>query len=183
MWETLHNNADWNYFKTLILPVIFEDSNSTSGRILCKFGGQFHVCSHDGIPALDLWDLVIEVLHCSSNQPKKSKDNVQGNLLHDTQSRKHTNNQVKTPIRYNDLELCNVNYVSSDVKSSQFGAMLYFFEDNEAVIKMIIKGRSPTMRHVFRTHRVGLDWLFDRIVLDQKIQTHTLTPNTKSQTY
>ena len=28
------------------------------------------------------------------------------------------------------------------------------FEDNEAVAKMIIKGRSPTMRHVSRTHRV-----------------------------
>ena len=48
--------------------------------------------------------------------------------------------------------------------------MLYVFEDNEAVIKMIIKGRSPTMRHVSRTHRVALDWLFDRINLDPKIQ-------------
>ena len=35
---------------------------------------------------------------------------------------------------------------------------------------MIIKGRSPTMRHVSRTHRVVLDWLFDRINLDPKIQ-------------
>ena len=35
---------------------------------------------------------------------------------------------------------------------------------------MIIKGRSPTMRHVSRTHRVALDWLFDRINLDPKIQ-------------
>ena len=45
-----------------------------------------------------------------------------------------------------------------------------FLEDNEAVIKMIIKGRSPTMRHVSRTHRVDQDWLFDRISLDPKIQ-------------
>ena len=44
------------------------------------------------------------------------------------------------------------------------------FEDNEAVIKMIIKGRSPTMRHVSRTHRVALDWLFGRINLDSTIQ-------------
>ena len=49
-------------------------------------------------------------------------------------------------------------------------AMLYVFEDNEVVIKMIIKGRSPIMRHVSRTHRVALDWLFDRINLDPKIQ-------------
>ena len=27
----------------------------------------------DGIPALDLWDLVVEVLHSSSNQTKKPK--------------------------------------------------------------------------------------------------------------
>ena len=27
-------------------------------------------------------------------------------------------------------------------------ALLHVFEDNEAVIKMIMKGRSPTMRHV-----------------------------------
>ena len=35
---------------------------------------------------------------------------------------------------------------------------------------MIIKGRTPTIRHVSRTHRVALDWLFDRISLDAKIQ-------------
>ena len=79
----------------------------------------------DGISALDLWDLVTEVLHSSFNNHKKSKENVKGNLLHDTPSRKHTNNQVKTPKQYNDLELCNVDYVSSNVKSSQFCAMLY----------------------------------------------------------
>ena len=120
-----------------------------------------------GIPALDLWDLEIEVLHSSSNQPQNSKENVQGNLPHDTPSWKHTKNQVKTPIHYNDLELCNVDYVSSNAKSAQFGAMLYIFEDDEAVIKMIIMGRSPTMRHVSRTQRVALDWLFDRINQDK----------------
>ena len=46
----------------------------------------------------------------------------------------------------------------------------YIFEDNEAVIKIIFKGRSPTMRHVSRTHSVALDWLFDRINSDPKIQ-------------
>ena len=35
---------------------------------------------------------------------------------------------------------------------------------------MIMKGRSPTMRHVSRTHRVALDWLLDRINLEPKIQ-------------
>ena len=64
----------------------------------------------------------------------------------------------------NDLDI--VDFIPLNVKSSHQEALLYVFEDNEAVIKMIIKGRSPTMRHVSRTHRVALDWLFDRINLD-----------------
>ena len=44
------------------------------------------------------------------------------------------------------------------------------FEDNEAVIKMITKGKSPIMRYVSRTHRVALDWVFGRINLDLEIQ-------------
>ena len=66
----------------------------------------------------------------------------------------------------NDLD--NVDFISSNVKSSNQEALLYVFEDNEAVVKMIIKGRSPTMRHVSRTHRVALNWLFDRINVDSK---------------
>ena len=56
------------------------------------------------------------------------------------------------------------------IHSSHQEALLYVFEGNEAVIKMIIEGISPKMRHVSRTHRVALDWLFDRINLDPNIQ-------------
>ena len=77
----------------------------------------------------------------------------------------------------NDLN--NVDRVHSNVQSSHEEALLYVFEDNEAVINMIIKGRSPTMRHVSRTHRVALDWLFDRINLDPKIQIKYI--DTKNQ--
>ena len=76
-------------------------------------------------------------------------------------------------------DLDNVDFSSSNVNSSRQEALLYVFEDNEAVIKMIIKGRSPTMRHVSRTHRAALDWLFDRINLDPKIQIKYI--NTKKQ--
>ena len=54
--------------------------------------------------------------------------------------------------------LNNVDRVTSNVQFSHKEALLYVFEDNESVIKMIIKGRSHTMRHVSRTHRVALDW-------------------------
>ena len=43
------------------------------------------------------------------------------------------------------------------IQPNQGESQLYTFEDNEAVIKMIIQGRRPTMRHVSRTHRVALD--------------------------
>ena len=66
----------------------------------------------------------------------------------------------------NDLE--NVDFIPSNVQSSHQEVLLYVVEDIEAVIKMIIMGRSPTMRHVCRTHRVALDWLLDRINLDPK---------------
>ena len=73
----------------------------------------------------------------------------------------------------------DIDLVPSNVQSTSREALLYMFEDNEAVIKMIMKGRSPTMRHVSRTHRVALDWLFDRINLDPKIQIKHI--DTKNQ--
>ena len=125
----------------------------------------------DGIPALDLWDLVMEVFRSSPNQLKENPNvEYKGNILRNTPSNKHTQNQTNVPIQQDTLELSNVDNVSSNAKSSLFGAMFCIFEDNEAVIRMIMEGRSPTMRHVSRTHRVALDWLFDRINLDSKIQ-------------
>ena len=75
--------------------------------------------------------------------------------------------------------LDDVDFIPSNVQSSPQEALLYVFEDNEAVIKMIIKGKRPTTRHVSRTHRVAFDWLFDRINLDPKIQIKYI--DTKNQ--
>ena len=75
--------------------------------------------------------------------------------------------------------LTNIDCVPSNVQFSHQEALLYVFEDNEAVIKMITKGRSPTMRHVSRTHRVALDWLVDQINLDPNIQIKYI--DTKNQ--
>ena len=98
----------------------------------------------NGIPTIDLWNLVIEVFHSSPNQINKSKgQESQGNLTRNTTF--HMKNQ--NPTKHVNLDLNNVDHVSSNVRSSRCGAMLDVFEDNEAVIQMIIKGRSPTMRH------------------------------------
>ena len=171
-----------------------EDSKSTSGGTLCIFGSHTFVpiswmckkqtsVSHssteseiisldaglrfDGIPALDLWDLIVAVLG-NTNQSNKAQGDLCPNQRevrstpHTIQKRKQSHGMI------DDLD--NVDFVPSNVNSSHQEALLFFFEDNEAVIKMITKGRSPTMRHVSRTHRVALDWLFDRINLDPKIQ-------------
>ena len=80
---------------------------------------------------------------------------------------------------YNKIDVMqDIDSVPSNVQSASREALLYVFEANEAVIKMI-KGRSPTMRHVSRTHRVALDWLFHRVNLDSKIQIKYI--DTKNQ--
>ena len=115
----------------------------------------------DGIPPHDLWDLVI------ANQINKTQNQeLQGNSSQTTTI--HMKNQ--NPTKHVNLDLYNADHVASDVRPSRFGAMLQVFEDNEAVIQMITKGRSPTKRRVSRTHRVARDWLFERINWDRKIQ-------------
>ena len=120
----------------------------------------------DGLPALELWDLIVSVFGSVSQISDRT-----GRPVNDVQ--KHPKSQGKI----NVME--NVDSVPSNVQSSRQEALLYVFEDNEAVINMIIEGRSPTMRHVSRTHRVALDWLFDRINLDTKIQIKYI--DTKNQ--
>jgi hypothetical protein len=36
-----------------------------------------------------------------------------------------------------------------------------FLEDNQATIRMLESGKNPTLRHLGRTHKVDLSWLFD----------------------
>ena len=118
----------------------------------------------DGIPAFDVWDLIVLVLGNTTQN-----HNEQGDLLMNPvvcRGKSHVQGQSRGMCNV----LSNVDLVLSNVQFSHQEALLYVFEDNEAVIKMIIKGRSPTMTHVSRIHRVALDWLFDRINLDPQIQ-------------
>ena len=100
----------------------------------------------------------------SSKSPESPTHGAPGNC-----SRNHTSEPKQKGNRDVD-QLSHVDYVTTNANTSQGESQLYIFEDTEAVIKMIIKGRSPTMRHVSRTPRVALDWLFDKINLDPKIQ-------------
>ena len=181
-----------------------EDSKSTSGGTLCIFGSHTFLpiswmckkqasvshCSTeaevisldaglrlDGITALDLWDLIVAVLHGNTYQSGQERRDLCTNrrevraVPHTLHKRKKSHGMI------DDLD--NFDFTSSNVNSSRQEALLYVFEDDQAVIKMIIKGRSPTVRHVSRTHRVALDWFFDRIQLDPKIQIKYI--DTKNQ--
>ena len=168
-----------------------EDSKSTSGGTLCIFGSHTFVpiswmckkqtsVSHsstesdiisldtglrlDGLPALEQWDLIVSVLENISRVSDRSPE---------SDDHKHHKSHNKIDVTR------DIDAVPSKVQFSHQEALLYVFEDTEAVIKMIIKGRSPTMRHVSRTHRVALDWLFDRVNLDPKIQIKYI--DTKNQ--
>ena len=124
----------------------------------------------DGLPALELWDLIVSVLGNISRVSDRSGKP-------ESDDHKHHKSHNKIDVTK------DIDAVPSNVHSARQEALLYVFEDNEAVIEMIIKGRSPTMRHVSRTHRFALDWLFDRIHLDTKIQIKYIdTPKTNSQT-
>ena len=74
----------------------------------------------------------------------------------------HVNGKNKSHNKIDVLQ--DIDSDPSNVQSASQEALLFAFEDNEAVIKMIMKGRSLAMRHVSRTHRVALDWLFDRLI-------------------
>ena len=193
MWEILPNNADWDCFKTLTSREILKIRNPLLEEHCTVFGSHTFVpiswmckkqtaVSHssteseiilldtglrlDGLPALELWDLIVSVLgnvSCVSDRSGKPESD----------DHKHHKSHNKIDV------MKDIDAVPSNVQSAREEALLYVFDDNEAVIKRIIKGRSPTMRHVSRTHRVALDWLFDRTNLDSKIQIKYI--DTKNQ--
>ena len=107
MWVILPNNADWDLFQDSDFAGYLEDSKSTSGGTLCVFGSRTFVStswmckkqtavSHssteseiisldtglrlDGLPALELWDLIVAVLGNVSRVSDRS-----GNLTQTSQ--------------------------------------------------------------------------------------------------
>ena len=66
-------------------------------------------------------------------------------------------------------ELLDIDYVPPNVPELSDRCKLVIMEDNAACLKMLKKGRSLVMRHVSRTHRVNLDWLFERLLTDPAV--------------
>ena len=89
----------------------------------------------DGLPALEMWDLIVSVLGNVSRVSDRTEKPESDEHKHHT-----SHNKIDVTI--------DIDAVPSNVQSARQEALLYVFQDNEAVIKMIMKGRSPTMRHV-----------------------------------
>ena len=163
---TLLSIVDWVYFKTQTLLATLRIQNQPRGSLMYLW--KPNVCSiswmckkqtsishsstkseiisldaglrMDGLPPLDLWDMVIEVLR-STNNTKRPIRLAPGNWC---RTGNHSSNKTKTKTpteRHNrDVDqLSNVDHVPSNTHSSQGESQLYIFEDNEAVIKMLSK--------------------------------------------
>ena len=181
-WETLQNNADWLNFESPILQEIlriqnlhqvehcawlevirlFQSAGCVRNKLQCRTVQQ----NRKSFPWTQDWGWTVypHLLYgiCSSQfftgntyQSDQKLWDPYTNLVraapHKLQMRKKSHGMI------DDLD--NVDFILSNVHSSRQEALLYIFEDSEAVIKMITKGRSPTMIHVSRIHRSCSWWV------------------------
>ena len=157
----LHSSAlSTGFISRLRLFCDLKDSKSTSGRVLCIFGSRTFVpiswmckkqtsVSHssteseiisldaglrmDGLPAVDLMDVAMEVIRSSNNTARQGRL-AQGNLgWRGDHSVNKTKTKTSTEKSKRDVDqLSNVNYVPTNTHASQCKSQLCIFEDNEA---------------------------------------------------
>ena len=175
-----------------------EDSKSTSGGTLCIFGSHTFVptswmckkqssVSHssteseiisldavlrfDGVPALDLWDLIVFVLkNTVQTLERPERPVVSWSEICSPPHTIHKRKQSHGMINYLD----NVDFILSNVQSSHQEALWYVFEANEAVIKMMIKGRSLAMMEDRTGRLVVTAQHTDRFIVEnEKMNSYT----------
>ena len=66
----------------------------------------------DDIPALDLWDLVIEVFHSSPSKTNKTKDVAESRRNLSADIRPNMREQI--PTKHTDQDLTNIDHVRSN---------------------------------------------------------------------
>ena len=123
----------------------------------------------EGLPCLLFWEDVLKTV-CDKQTLKPSLDRVRRKNKRNRQNGTSLSAGVAPCQAWENQILSNVDFVPCNLPRSQGLASLMIFEDNDAVIKMILKGRSNTLRHVPRTHRIDLDWLFERIREDPGVK-------------
>ena len=152
MWETQHSNADLDCFKTLILQEILRTRNLLQVEHCVFFGSHTFVpiswmckkqtsVSHssteaeiisldaglrmDGIPALTLWDSVIEVFLSVPNRTDGPKREPWRNPSAVVKPNMHNS----TPIKHTNVIPTNIDHIPSNTTHSGSSAVLYVFED------------------------------------------------------
>ena len=118
----------------------------------------------EGLSALAFWDEVITVFYPDTpknNLPKQlNAQMIDGPLI-------FPQPPVSDDVDYNILQM--VDWVPPNLPPHPGFARLVILEDNDAVIKLILKGRSLALRHIARVHRIDLDWLIARVREDPGI--------------
>ena len=133
-WQFQNLRQEFCVFSTKQTAVFH---SSTEAEVISLEGG----LRLDGIPASGLWDIVMDVL----------EPHAPGNLMRHPEKKPQTSKS--------NTVISDPHVVPPNAHTSSQRVSLFIFEDNDAVIKMTVKGRSL----------VDLDWLFDRFNFDPRI--------------
>ena len=118
----------------------------------------------EGLQALAFWELVTELL--STSPAKKAETHV----VIPKACELNPYSESFNPAKY-----------FSYTRRPESKTCLIMAEDNEAVIKLVKKARSMALRHLPRTHRIDLHWLFE-VCSRPASECGTLTPSSRPQT-
>jgi len=106
---------------------------------------------------LCIWDDICETLHPSVKRPPRAAKAPAAE-----ESRKSSVLTLWGQVLHIPPETPKV-----DDHSLRHRTRLIIAEDNEAVIKILLKGRTSALRHLPRTHKINLDWLVEVIRSEQ----------------
>ena len=184
-WETLQNNADWDCFKNSILQEILRIQNLHQvehcailevirlfrrvGCVRNKLQFRTNQQNLKSFPWMQDWGwmlsphlihgiLIVTVLGNTNQESQRTEGPVYEQTWssfkpHTIPTRKQSQGVI------DDVD--NVDFIPSNVNSSHQEALLYVFEDNEAVIKMIMKGKKPDNETCFENPQ-SCSWLVNR---------------------
>ena len=111
----------------------------------------------ESLSMLCIWDDICETLHPSIKRPLRSAKATAGD-----ESRKTSVLTLWDQVLHVPTEAPKV-----DDRDLRHRTRLIIAEDNEAVIKILLKGRTSALRHLPRTHKINLDWLVEVIRSEQ----------------
>jgi hypothetical protein len=115
----------------------------------------------EGLQALAFWELVTELLGTQPTKPEETQKVVPKSIETDPYSEQFD------PGKY-----------FAYTRKPRQTTVLIIAEDNEAVIKIVKKARSMALRHLPRTHRIDVQWLFE-VCANPRVRM--LYVNTKQQ--